>query len=188
MSDWTNNDSDGESTDLGVNLEDIETVPELLPPGIYPVCVTRTRIKQSKNNPSTKLCEIEETITDGPARGRKLWSSYVVAHERGEVMAMGLRDVATAARAYGVTGSDVSRFVEREAMASVVIEAGKNGYSDRNKVMKRASMSSASAAPKTSTPASKPAPKPAASKGPAPSFLTQRRMAASGADRNDGES
>lgn len=176
MSDWTNNDNDGNDTALGFSLSDVDTTPELLPPGVYPVACTRARVTTSKNNPSTKMAELEETITDGDGKGRKVWSRYVVAHEKSEVMARGRRDLAMAARTYGVAGDDLADFVGRECSASIAIEAGKDGYADRNKVTKRTASTASAPAPKASAPAPKAsapgAAKPAAA---APSFLTQRR-------------
>ena len=169
-SDWTNNDNDNNDTALGFSLADVDTTPELLPPGVYPVACTRARVTTSKNNPSTKMAELEETIIDGDGKGRKVWSRYVVAHEKSEVMARGRRDLATAARVYGVAGDDLADFVGRECLASVAVEAGKDGYADRNKVTKRTASMASAPAPKASTPgAAKPA------SATAPSFLTQRR-------------
>mgnify|MGYP003335485738 FL=1 len=171
-SDWTNNDGDNNDTALGFSLADVDTTPELLPPGVYPVACTRARVTTSKNNPSTKMAELEETITDGDGKGRKVWSRYVVAHEKNEVMARGRRDLAMAARTYGVAGDDLADFVGRECLASVAVEAGKDGYADRNKVTKRTASTASAPTPKASTPgAAKPA------SATAPSFLSQRRAA-----------
>jgi hypothetical protein len=168
MSDWTSDDS---STALGFDLGEIDTTPDLLPAGEYPLVVTRASVEPSRNNASTKLAKIEETITDGACKGRKIWSQYVVAHERGEVMARGRRELAIAARAYGVSGGDLAEFVGRECNGNVGIEDGKNGFGDRNKVLKRYP-SPASAPKPQATAALKPgAPKP----GAAPTWLQKRK-------------
>lgn len=175
MSDWTSDDS---STALGFDLGEIDTTPDLLPAGEYPLVVTRASVEPSKNNTSTKLAKIEETITDGPCKGRKIWSQFVVAHERGEVMARGRKDLAIAARAYGVSGGDLAEFVGRECVANVGIEDGKNGYGDRNKVLKRFAPTNAAPMPK---PAVAGVSGPAATSKPvaaAPSFLQRRKPGA----------
>ena len=167
MSDWTSDDSS--TTTLDFNLGEIDVTPDLLPAGEYPLIVTRAHVEASKNNPSTKLAKLEETITDGPCKGRKVWSQYVVAHERGEVMARGRKDLAIAARAYGVSGGDLAELVGRECHANIGIEDGKNGFSDRNKVLKRFASTSAAPMPK---PQAAVASKPAVA---APSFLQRRK-------------
>jgi len=171
MSDWTSDDSS--TTTLGFDLGEIDVTPDLLPAGEYPLIVTRAHVETSRNNPTTKLAKLEETITDGPCKGRKVWSQFVVAHERGEVMARGRKDIAIAARAYGVSGGDLAELVGRECVANVGIEDGKNGYGDRNKVLKRFASTNAAPTPKPQAPA---APKPGAAKpSAAPSWLAKRK-------------
>lgn len=170
MSDWTTDDSS--TTTLDFNLGEIDVTPDLLPAGEYPLIVTRAHVEASKNNPSTKLAKLEETITDGPCKGRKVWSQFVVAHERGEVMARGRKDLAVMAHAYGVSGNDLAELVGRECSGNVGIEEGKNGFGDRNRVLKRYPSTSV-AAPK---PSAASAPKPSAAN--APSFLARRKPGA----------
>jgi len=168
MSDWNNDDNDS-STSLGFNVEDVEAPSfELLPPGRYQVACSSAKVQPSKNNPSTVLANIEETIVDGDHAGRKIWSRYVVAHADGKVMARGRADVVRLMAAYGVGGGDLAPCVGRECIAAVDVEPAKGDWEARNKIKRREAIAGA-------VPAAKPAPVVAAPKAAPPSFLTQRR-------------
>ncbi len=168
MSDWNNDDNDS-STSLGFNVEDVAAPSfDLLPPGRYQVACTAAKVTPSKNNPTTVLATIEETIVDGDHAGRKIWSRYVVAHADGKVMARGRADVVRMMSAYGVGGGDLAPCVGRECIAAVDVEAAKGDWEARNKIKRREAVTGG-------TPAAKPAPAAAAPKAAAPAFLTQRR-------------
>jgi hypothetical protein len=168
MSDWQNDDNDS-STSLGFNVEDVQAPSfDLLPPGRYQVACTSAKVQPSKNNPSTALANIEETIVDGDHAGRKIWSRYVVAHADGKVMARGRADVVRMMSAYGVGGGDLAPCVGRECIAAVDIEPAKGDWEARNKIKRREAIAGA-------VPAAKPAPAAATPKAAPPSFLTQRR-------------
>ena len=178
MSDWTNDDSNS-STALGFNVEDVEAPSfDLLPPGRYQVACTSAKVEPSRNNPSTVLANIEETIVEGDHAGRKIWSRYVVAHADGKVMARGRADVVRMMAAYGVGGGDLAPCVGRECVAAVDVEPAKGDWDARNKIKRREALTSApKPAPKPATSA---APKPAAK--PAPAFLARRAAAPASSD------
>jgi hypothetical protein len=169
MSDW-HDDNDDSSTRLGFNVEDVQAPSfDLLPPGRYQVVCSSAKVAPSKNNPSTVLANIEETIIlDGDHAGRKIWSRYVVAHADGKVMARGRADVVRMMSAYGIGGGDLAPCVGRECMAAVDIEAAKGEWDARNKIKRREAIGGA-------MPAAKPAPVAAASKAAPPSFLRNRK-------------
>jgi hypothetical protein len=123
-------------------------------------------VASSKNNSTTIMASIEETICDdeSPHRGRKIWSRYVVAHADGKVMARGRADVVRMLAAYGVSGSSLAPMLERECVAAVDVEAAKGEWEARNKIKRREPV--AGQAP------SAPAAKPAAA---APAFLGRRK-------------
>lgn len=169
MSDWNNDENDNSSTNLGFNVEDVAAPSfDLLPPGRYQVTCSSAKVQPSKNNPSTVLANIEETIVDGDHAGRKIWSRYVVAHADGKVMARGRADVVRMMSAYGVGGGDLAPCVGRECIAAVDVEPAKGDWEARNKIKRREAVAGA-------VPAAKPAPAAAAPKAAAPAFLTQRR-------------
>lgn len=174
MSSWNDDDNNGsDSMDLGFDTSTVEAPSyDLLPPGRYRVVCSSAKVQPSKNNPTTLMASIEETICDdeSPHRGRKIWSRYVVAHEDGKVMARGRADVVRMLAAYGVSGSSLAPVLGRECIAAVDIEPAKGDWEARNKVKRREAV--AGQAPSTPTPAAKPSSKPA---GNAPAFLSRRQ-------------
>jgi hypothetical protein len=169
MSDWQTDDDNNSSTALGFNVEDVAAPSfDLLPPGRYQVACTSAKVTPSKNNPTTVLASIEETIVTGAHVGRKIWSRYVVAHADGKVMARGRGDVVRMMIAYNVGGGDLAPCVGRECIAAVDIEAAKGEWEARNKIKRRDVIDD-------TVPASKPAPVTAAPKAAPPSFLRNRK-------------
>jgi hypothetical protein len=178
MSDWTNDDSSS-STALGFNVEDIEMSKfQLIPPGRYRVVCTSAKVEPSRNNPSTVLANVEETIAEGEYAGRKIWTRYCVAHADTKTMAMHRERCALMMRTYGVGGGDLAPCVGRECIAAVDVEQAKGEWDARNKIKRREAIASAPMpAPKPATIA---APKPAAK--PAPAFLARRAAAPASSD------
>lgn len=174
MSDWNNDSSSGDDMDLGFDTSTVEAPSfDLLPPGRYRVICTSAKVQPSKNNPTTFMASIEETICDdeSPHRGRKIWSRYVVAHEDGKVMARGRAYVVRMLAAYGVSGSSLAPMLERECIAAVDVEPAKGDWEARNKIKKRELV--AGQAP--SAPAPAPTAKPATPGKAAPAFLSRRQ-------------
>lgn len=166
-----------DSGELGFDVGAVEVTPtyDLIPPGRYRVACTGAKVAPSKNNPSTTLAQIEETIVDedSPLRGRKIWSRYVVAHADGKVMARGRQDVARLMSAYGVGGTNLSPCVGRECIASVDIQPAKGEWEAANRV-KRRELTGGQAPVGASTSST---PAPAKAKASAPSFLSKRKQA-----------
>lgn len=174
MSNWNDDESSSDSMDLGFDTSTVDAPSyDLLPPGRYRVACTSAKVQPSKNNPTTVMATIEETIVDdeSPHRGRKIWSRYVVAHADGKVMARGRADVVRMLAAYGVSGSSLAPALGRECLAAVDVEAAKGEWEARNKVKRRETI--AGQAPSASMPSAKPAAKPASS---APAFLSRRQQ------------
>lgn len=170
MSDWDNN-VDADLGALGFNAEEIETPDfELVPPGRYDLDCTRAVVKPSKNNPSTVLAEIEETIVGPSHVGRKIWSRYVVAHADPKVMARGRADVARMMQAYGIGGDSLTPMVGRCCIGAVDVEPAKGDWEAKNKIKRREPSQGAAKA----LPANVGASKPVAAK-PAPGFLANRK-------------
>ena len=175
-SDW-DNDS-GDSMDLGFDTATIDAPSyDLLPPGRYRVCCTSAKVQPSKNNPTTIMANVEETIVDdGPHRGRKIWSRYVVAHADGKVMARGRADVTRMLAAYGVSGSSLAPVLDRECIAAVDVEPAKGEWEAKNKIKRREAI--AGQVPSAPKPAAASvggaaAARPAAG---APAFLQKRKV------------
>lgn len=180
---WDNDNDGNDSMDLGFDTSTVETASyELLPPGRYRVICSSAKVQPSKNNPSTIMANIEETICDdGPHRGRKVWSRYVVAHADGKVMARGRADVARMLAAYGVSGSSLAPLLQRECIAAIDVEAAKGEWEARNKIKRREPVAGQVAAPR---PAASSATAPAGKKpaAAAPAFLAARRKPAASID------
>jgi hypothetical protein len=188
MSEWdVDGENNGSSTALGFNVEDVEAPSfDLLPPGRYQVACSSAKVQPSKNNPSTVLANVEETIVDGAHAGRKIWSRYVIAHADGKVMARGRADVVRLMSAYGVGGGDLAPCVGRECVAAVDVEPAKGDWEASNKIKKREAIAGAPMPKPAARPAgAAAAPKPAAK--PAPAFLSRRAVDSRGAS-SDGES
>ncbi len=175
MSNWNDDDSNGnDSMDLGFDTATVEAPSfDLLPPGRYRVICTSAKVQPSKNNPTTIMASIEETICDdeSPHRGRKIWSRYVVAHADGKVMARGRADVVRMLAAYGVSGSSLAPMLERECVAAVDVEPAKGDWEARNKIKRREPVAGQAPSAPTAKPAAPSAAKPAAA---APAFLAKR--------------
>lgn len=177
MSSWNDDDSNGnDNMDLGFDTATVEAPSfDLLPPGRYRVICTSAKVQPSKNNPTTIMASIEETICDdeSPHRGRKIWSRYVVAHADGKVMARGRADVVRMLAAYGVSGSSLAPMLERECVAAVDVEPAKGDWEARNKIKKREPVAGQAPSAPTAKPTAPSAAKPA---GNAPAFLQKRRV------------
>lgn len=169
MSDWDSN-VDADLGALGFDADTIEA-PEfvLLPDGRYPLACTSARVEPSKNNPSTVMANIEETVLEGENRGRKVWSRYIVAHEKPDVMARGRADVKRMMQAYGVGGNSLTPMVGLECIGAVTTEPAKGDFQAKNKVSRREPSTNAAPAARTPAKPSTPAAK------PAPSFLGNRK-------------
>lgn len=180
MNEWNDDNGSIDDMDLGFDTATVEAPSfDLLPPGRYRVVCTSAKVAPSKNNPSTIMASIEETICDdeSPHRGRKIWSRYVVAHADGKVMARGRADVVRMLAAYGVSGSSLAPMLERECIAAVDVEAAKGEWEARNKIKKREAIAGqVPSAPKPAAPAvgGAAAAKPAGSAPPA--FLAKRKV------------
>jgi len=169
MSDWNSGNDDGDLGALGFDSDEVEA-PEfaLLADGRYPLICTSARVEPSKNNPSTIMANIEETVVDGPGAGRKVWSRYIVAHEKPDVMARGRADIKRMMQAYGVGGASLTPIVGLECIGAVTTEAAKGDFAAKNKVSRREPSANAR------QPAPAAASKPAAAKAP-PGFLASRK-------------
>lgn len=171
MTDWNDDDNAGDLGALGFNAEEVETPDfELVPPGRYEVDCTKALVKPSKNNPTTMLAEVEETIIGPTHAGRKIWSRYVVAHEKPDVMARGRADVARMMQAYGIGGASLTPMVGRSCIAAVDVEAAKGDFDAKNKIKRREPSQGAAKAPASAPASNKPA-----SPKPAPGFLANRK-------------
>ena len=168
MSDWDTG-NDGDLGALGFDSDTVEA-PEfvLLPDGRFPLICTSARVEPSKNTPTTVMANIEETVVDGPGAGRKIWSRYIVAHEKPDVMARGRVEVKKMMAAYGVGGTSLTPMVGLECVGAVTTEATKGDFPAKNKVSRREPSTNARPAA-ASKPAAATAPRAAAG------FLANRK-------------
>lgn len=169
MSDWNSGNDDGDLGALGFDSDEVEA-PEfaLLADGRYPLICTSARVEPSKNNPSTVMANIEETVVDGPGAGRKVWSRYIVAHDKPDVMARGRADIKRMMQAYGVGGASLTPMVGLECVGAITTEAAKGDFAAKNKVSRREPSTNVASKPAASKPA------PATVKAPA-GFLANRK-------------
>lgn len=74
-----------------------------LPAGKYPVVVTESEIKQTKNNDGTYLdCTLE--VIEGDGKGRKLWAKFNLQNPNAEAVRIAQRQLADMALAVGHQG------------------------------------------------------------------------------------
>jgi hypothetical protein len=168
MSSWDNDDN-ADTGNLGFDAAEVDVSSfDLIPPGRYTLECTRAIVKPSKNNPTTTLAEIEETIVGPEHVGRKVFSRYVVAHADPKVMARGRADVARMMQAYCVGGSSLTPMVGRTCIGAVDTEAAKGDFPAKDKIKRREPDASAA-------PAAPPRPSQSGPARPAAPFLGNRK-------------
>lgn len=108
---------------------------ELLPPGDYPVQIVASEMKDTKTGGQMLALTLE--ITDGPARGRKLWENLNLVNSNTQAVEIAQRTLSAICHAVGrlqVNDSEELHF--KPMIASVATlppgHTEKNGYVHKN--------------------------------------------------------
>ena len=122
-----------------VNGQDTKFSP--VPAGSYTLVVRRSSVEQTRKYDSVAnvghRLSVGFTIEGGSYDGRWIWVNYNVTNASPAAQAAGLRQVSSLAKACGhnqaVTDSIVLH--DKRFTAKVAIEAGTNGYEDKNTIL-----------------------------------------------------
>ena len=142
---------------LNFNAADIEPAAPIsaLPPGRYPVAISKTEMKDTKAGTGQYL-QIELTITSGTAANRKLWLRLNLVNQNQQAVDIAYRELSAICHAVGVLQvNDSDELLGREMMVDVGIEKNGQTGEDTNRVKGYAAVSATPA--KSSLPAAKPA-------------------------------
>lgn len=142
---------------LNFNAADIEPAAPIsaLPPGRYPVAISKTEMKDTKAGTGQYL-QIELTITSGPASNRKLWARLNLVNPNQQAVDIAYRELSAICHAVGVLQvNDSDELLGREMMVDVGIEKNGQTGEDTNRVKGYAAIGSTPA--KSAPPAAKPA-------------------------------
>jgi len=142
---------------LNFNAANIEPAAPIsaLPPGRYPVVISKTEMKDTKAGTGQYL-QIELTITSGTAANRKLWARLNLVNQNQQAVDIAYRELSAICHAVGVLQvNDSDELLGREMMVDVGIEKNGQTGEDTNRVKGYAAVSATPA--KSALPASKPA-------------------------------
>ena len=143
---------------LNFNAAEIDTTSrDAIPSGTYEAVITDSEMKATKNGLGMGINLTFEIISDGPAKGRKVfvWINY--EHPKVEAQRIGREELASLCKAVGVSNlTDTNQLHNLPLLITVGLD--KND-STRNVVKKYAAKSA---------PAAQPAQRPAAATGAAP--------------------
>lgn len=132
-----------------------------LPVGDYPVVITESDFKDTKNGNGQYLQMTLEVI-DGPMKGRKLWDRLNLVNSNKTAVEIAERTLSQICHAVGVLVPKDSSELHGKPMVATVTTKDDPGYGTRNEVKKYGPMNGGSA------PAPQPAEQPAAAPPPAP--------------------
>jgi hypothetical protein len=146
---------------LNFNANEVEPAAPItaLPPGRYPVAISKTEMKATKAGTGEYL-QIELTVTSGTATNRKLWARLNLVNQNQQAVDIARRELSAICHAVGVLQvNDSDELLGREMMVDVAIEKNGQTGEDTNKVKGYSALSAAPARPGLgqSLPASKPA-------------------------------
>lgn len=121
---------------LNFNAADVEPRDsfDLLPAGWYVAEATASEMKETKSRNGHYL-EIEWTITEGSAKGRRVWSRLNLDNPNATAVEIAQRDLSAICRATGVMRvGDSSELHGKPIRVKVKVRKGTDGYDDTNEV------------------------------------------------------
>ena len=143
---------------LNFNAAEIDTTSrDAIPSGTYEAVITDSEMKATKNGLGMGINLTFEIISDGPAKGRKVfvWINY--EHPKVEAQRIGREELASLCKAVGVSNlTDTNQLHNLPLLITVGLD---RNDSTRNVVKKYASKAA---------PSAQPAQRPAAATGAAP--------------------
>lgn len=107
---------------------------ENLPPGDYPVMIVASEMKATKDGAGNFL-SLELEVTDGPAKGRKLWDRLNLVNKNEKAVEIAERTLSAICHATGVMNvQDSEQLHGRTMLAKVKIGKAQEGYAPRNEI------------------------------------------------------
>jgi hypothetical protein len=107
---------------------------EPLPAGEYPVVITESEMKPTKNNRGQYLQMTLEVI-DGPMKGRKVWDRLNLVNPNNTAVEIAQRQLSSLCHAAGVMNvSDSAQLHNIPVVARVTYKPAEGGYSASNEV------------------------------------------------------
>lgn len=158
---------------LDFNAEEVEPADFTpLPEGKYPVVVSASEMKPTKENTGSYL-ELELTVIEGAYNGRKVWARLNLENQSATAVKIARQQLSAICRAVGVlTINDSSQLHNRPLLIHVVCKPRSDGNGITNEVKSYEPLPAnpaVSAPTPVAPPASAPsAPPQAAGPGPAP--------------------
>lgn len=133
---------DNDPLALDFDVASVERRPssfDPLPPGDYPVTVSKIEAKKTRDEQSVQA-SVELTVDDGDHKGRKVWTRITLrtirTDEKGQQMLeIGKRQAAELADACGVTGMSLSPCVGAQIVVKLKVRPAANGYDASNDVV-----------------------------------------------------
>ena len=147
---------------LNFNANEVEpSAPiTILPPGRYPMAITKTEMKPTRAGNGSYL-SVEFTISSGNGANRKLWANLNLDNPNQQTVDIARRELSAICHAVGVLQvNDSDELLGRELMVDVGIEKNGQTGEDTNRVKGYAAIGAQ--APKGAMPTAKPAPAKAA--------------------------
>jgi len=132
-----------QDVDFGVSLSEIEDLQDFapIPPGTYPVRANSVALKNTKMGQG-KYLQFEFVITSGAYANRKIFQNVMVEHSNEDAKRIGLQWLKSWITSCGGLGTErltlsfITRFLLQESLAVLIIEEGKAGYADKNKIQR----------------------------------------------------
>lgn len=110
-----------------------QDVSEPVPAGWYATTISGTALKDTKRRDG-KILEVEHTISDGPCKGRKLWSRFNVRNPSEEAERIAKEQLSALCHATGVLKFRAhEQLREKRCLVRAVIKV-QDGYEPRNEV------------------------------------------------------
>lgn len=121
-----------DSSDVDVNAQ---VTYELMPEGEYTLkCLEAEEKTTSAGTGSYIAAKFE--VVKGDYAGRYVWQNFNIHNPSEKAQNIGRQQLVAWATAAGKPeASDTDQLLDRSFQCSIGVEAGKNGYSDRNKIM-----------------------------------------------------
>jgi hypothetical protein len=105
-----------------------------LPKGEYDIACTEAELKTTKSGGEMIAAAFE--VVTGKHTGRKIWNNYNIHNKSEKAQQIGREQLSAWARACGKpNANNVDELLERKFKAMVDIEAGTDGYADKNRIV-----------------------------------------------------
>jgi hypothetical protein len=140
---------------LNFNANEVEpSAPiTILPPGRYPMAITKTEMKPTRAGNGSYL-SVEFTISSGNGANRKLWANLNLDNPNQQTVDIARRELSAICHAVGVLQvNDSDELLGRELMVDVAVGKRRDTGEDQNVIKGYSSISAPMPAAKPAAPA-----------------------------------